>query len=472
MKPRSALIVVAVAALGAAVPPASAEGTGRLHTELAGAYPAADSVHAAEIREIRLRFSTEVQPALSAIALIGPAGAVAVGALEPVPGSESTEVRVALGEPLPSGEYTVEWRTAGPDSHVIRGAYAFSVALPDPVPEDPSGAGPGEEAPPGAEPPEDAGQEPGAATPQEAEPRGEATSIRPYGAGVLVVGWLFFASVLGMVGSVAFRLAVPPRLSDEPHAAARLRARMVSFAWVVLALAALALPARLVVQAGLVAGPDTSALTAAGQLLGGNWGVGWLIELSAVALFGIGLLLTRRDRAGIRPWLAAGAGALLMAMVPAFSGHAVASGPAIVALDSVHVLAAGVWVGGLACLLAVGIPAAVGGGEPSALSATVRGFSSMALPAVGVLALSGVANTVIHLSLPDLLQTDYGRILVLKALVAALAFVIGFYNWRVVQPSLKTDPRASLLRIPAAVELAAGLAVLAVTAALVVTARS
>ena len=84
----------------------------------------------------------------------------------------------------------------------------------------------------------------------------------------------------------------------------------------------------------------------------------------------------------------------------------------------------------------------------------------------------GVVNAVTHLSLSDLLQTDYGRILVLKVLVAALAFVIGFYNWRVVQPSLKTDPRASLLRIPAAVELTAALAVLAVTAALVVTARS
>jgi putative copper export protein len=260
----------------------------------------------------------------------------------------------------------------------------------------------------------------------------------PYGAGALVVGWLFFASVVGMVGSVAFRLVVPARLSGEPHTAARLRAGMVGFAWVVLALAALSIPARMVLQAGLVAGPDGSALAAAGRLLGASWGVGWLIELSAVALFGIGLLLTRKDRAGARPWLVAGVGALLAASVPAL----------------------------------VGVPAAGAGGEPSALASTVRGFSSIALPAVGILVLSGVANTVIHLSLPDLLQTDYGRILVLKALVAALAFVVGFYNWRVVQPSLEKDPRASLLRIPAAVELAAGLAVLAVTAALVVTARS
>jgi copper transport protein len=285
------------------------------------------------------------------------------------------------------------------------------------------------------------------------------------------VGWLFFASVIGMVGSVTFRLVVPTRLKDEPHAAARLRARMVGFAWMVLVLGALAVPARLVLQANLVAGPDGDALAAAGRLLGADWGVGWLVELSAVALFAIGLLLTRRDRAGIRPWLVAGAGALLVAAVPALSGHAAASGPAVMALDSIHVLSAGVWVGGLACLLAVGIPAAVGGGEPSALASTVRGFSAMALPAVGLLVLSGVANTLIHLSLPDLLQTDYGSILVLNVLVAALAFVVGFYNWRVVQPSLETDPRASLLRIPAAVELAAGLAVLAVTAALVVTAR-
>jgi putative copper export protein len=247
---------------------------------------------------------------------------------------------------------------------------------------------------------------------------------------------------------------------------------MVGFAWGVLALAALSVPARLTLQAHLVADPGGSTLAAAGRVLGAAWGGGWFVELSAVALFGIGLLLTRRDRAGVRPWLVAGAGAILAASVPALSGHAAASGPAIVALDSLHVLAAGLWMGGLASLLAVGVPAAVGGGEATALASTVRGFSSIALPAVGTLILTGVVNAVTHLSFSDLLQTDYGRILVLKVLVAALAFVIGFYNWRVVQPSLKTDPRASLLRIPAAVELAAGLAALAVTAVLVVTARS
>jgi putative copper export protein/methionine-rich copper-binding protein CopC len=465
------LLVVAIAALAAMAPSASAHGAGPFHTELTASYPAADSVHTAEIYQIRLRFSTEVQPTLSAITLIGPAGAVAVSTLAAVPGSESTEVRVGLDAPLPTGDYTVEWRTAGPDSHVIRGTYAFSVVLPEPVPGASDEAQRDPEGPLGAEAPGASGQEPAAPTFQDNPPSAGSTVEGPYGAGALVVGWLFFASVLGMVGSVAFRLVVPARLSCEPHTAARVRAGMVGFAWVVLALGALSVPARMVLQAGLVAGPDGSALSAAGRLLGAGWGVGWFIELSAVALFGIGLLLTRRDRAGVRPWLVAGAGALLAASVPALSGHAAASGPAIVVLDSIHVLAAGVWVGGLACLLAVGIPASAGGGEPTALASTVRGFSSIALPAVGILVLSGVVNTVLHLSLPDLLQTHYGRILVLKALVAALAFVIGFYNWRVVQPSLETDPRASLLRIPAAVELAAGLAVLAVTAALVVTAR-
>jgi putative copper export protein/methionine-rich copper-binding protein CopC len=471
LNPGRAALVVALAALGVTAPPASADRTGRIHTELAGAYPAADSVHTSGIHEIRLRFSTEVQPALSAITLIGPAGAIAVGALEAVPGSESTEIRVGLGEPLPSGAYTIEWRTAGPDSHVIRGTYAFSVALPEPVrgaldrvASEPVG-------PPGAEAPGAPGEELPPPTLQDTGFLEGSTAERPYRVSALVVGWLFFASVLGMVGSVSFRLVVPARLTGEPNTAARIRAGMVGLAWVVLALAAMSIPARMILQAGSVAGPDGSALAAAGRLLGARWGVGWLIEVSAVALFGIGLLLTRRDRAGVRPWLAAGAGALLAAFVPALSGHAAASGPAMVALDSIHVLAAGVWVGGLACLLVVGIPAAVGGGEPSALASTVRGFSSIALPAVGILVLSGVANAVKHLSFSDLLQSDYGRILALKALVAALAFVIGFYNWRVVQPSLETDPRASLLRIPVAVELAAGLAVLAVTAALVVTAQ-
>jgi putative copper export protein/methionine-rich copper-binding protein CopC len=440
---------------------AGASGADGFHTELSAAYPAADSVHAVEIREIRLRFSTEVQPSLSAITLMGPRGVVPVGSLEPVPGSGATEIRVGLAEPLGPGSYTVEWRTAGPDSQVIRGSYTFSVDLPR-TEMVPTAAGPDPAAPMEGIAPVPVQQGPSDAS----APEGGF----PYTTSALVGGWLFLASVVGMVGAVVFRLAVPARTGAET--AARLKARMPGFGWLVVALAVGAIPTRMIAQARQVAGPGGNNGDAAIQLLDSTWGTGWLLHVVAMVLFAAGMILARRDRSARVPWAVAGVGALFAAVVPALSGHALAAGAPVALLDTVHVLAAGCWLGGLACLLAVGIPAAAHGeADPSDLVSVVRGFSAVALPAVGILVLTGVANALVHLDLADLLLTGYGRILVLKVLTAALAIAVGFYNWRVVRPALDSDPRPALLRIPVAVELAAGLAVLAVTATLVMTAR-
>lgn len=167
--------------------------------------------------------------------------------------------------------------------------------------------------------------------------------------------------------------------------------------------------------------------------------------------------------------------ALGMCAVPALSGHAWGAEDVravAVASHGVHVLAAGVWMGSLGALLFAGLPAfrAMGGREalPGLLPGLVNAFSRIALVAVGLLVASGVLNAWIHLDrLGQLVSTDYGQSLLLKVGAALAAMALGFYNWRVVRPSLESDPRAGLLRIPATVEFLIGLGVLALTALLV-----
>jgi copper transport protein len=447
-----AIVALSALALGAATAPVRRAAA--FHTELTGAYPAADSAHALEIREIRLRFSTAVQPALSTIALQGPGGEVETGSLEAVAGTGDAEIHVFLPAPLPPGAYTVEWRTAGPDNHVIEGSYGFSVTAPVEVVV----PAPVEQA---AQPQR---------TPSVPSTPGTGTGPTPR---TVAEGWLYLLSLVGMVGTVAFRLGVVGpfgRSEDRAEVAARIGGRTRVLAILAVLLGLCMLPVRLLAQARRVAGADGSALEAAGRVLGSPWGSAWTLGASGTLLFLVGLLSGRGKPAARTPWLVSGLGALLVAMGPALSGHAAAAGPALVALDTVHVLAGGVWLGGLACLVLVGISGAARAGEASTLAPLTARFSAMALPAAIVLVVSGVTNAVDRIALGDLFGSAYGRTLLLKVAVVVGALSLGFYNWRVVRPALEQEGRPGLLRIPASLELVAGLVVLAVTAALVVTA--
>ena len=95
-----------------------------------------------------------------------------------------------------------------------------------------------------------------------------------------------------------------------------------------------------------------------GLLASTVWGRAWVLQVVAVLVAGWGFRRACRptDRKG---WSLALAGAMALAVTPALSGHAVATpnwALLAVAADTVHILAAGGWMGGLAVLLLVGLP--------------------------------------------------------------------------------------------------------------------
>lgn len=101
----------------------------RLHTALEKAVPAVDSTVEEPVSELHLIYTTNVLINLSDVTVAGPGGnELGTGELGYIEGSEEHGLLVPVSSALGVGSYTVSWRTAGPDSHPIRGEYSFTVA--------------------------------------------------------------------------------------------------------------------------------------------------------------------------------------------------------------------------------------------------------------------------------------------------------------------------------------------------------
>ncbi|HEY0154142.1 MAG TPA: CopD family protein [Longimicrobium sp.] len=437
------------------------------HGALRRAQPASGAHLGTVPREIRLTFNENVELAVARIQLIGPDSAeIRLGTLA----LDSPRVLVAaIGGALQAGEYTVAWQIAGADGHPVRGRYSFVIA-------------PGAEglAPPPSLAPAD--QPPPPADPDETH---HNAATFPSGPGFdaesplyVVVRWLTYVGLLGVLGALALRLVVLPAASrlGASALAAPAAARAAGIGLASAALVALAAVLRLYAQSYAMHGPagavDAGLVTT--MLARTTWGWGWIIQAVGTVIALAGFVVARRKGAG---WTLAALGGLALAVAPALSGHASAvprlSGLAIVA-DAVHVLGAGGWVGGLFLLVAAGVPAAMRLPKEErgpAVAALVNAFSPVALVCAAALTVTGLFATWLHVGAPSALwQTDYGRTLLIKLALLATVFGTGAYNWRRLRPALGDEAGAVRLRRSATVEIAAGVLVLLATAVLVATA--
>jgi len=294
----------------------------------------------------------------------------------------------------------------------------------------------------------------------------------------LAVRWLGFVSLLAAIGTVAFNLLVVRRLGEAVPE--RVADRAAYGAWHIAAgaaaLGALTLVARLWLQSRAIFGAEEAfeGERLEALLRGTVWGSGWILQAIATVAYFVGLMVARAPHGRSIGWMGAAFAALLLSAVPALSGHASATerltAVAIVS-DWLHVLGAGVWLGTLATVLLAGFPAAAFAGEGQGISAfarMVRGFSPVALVGAATAGVTGVVNSLFHLSaVSQLWGTWYGRMLVLKLLLLAVVATLGYVNWRRVLPIAETPEGTRRLRRTAAVELANGIAVVLVTAALV-----
>ena len=417
-------------------------------------------------RVIRLTFSEPPQLAFTRVELIGPdSQAVALSALR-VASRDSTGVVVAdvLG-PLRAGRYRITWQITSADGHPVRGTVAFRIAA------DAAGL---------AISPMDSAAS-ATLPPVAADTSGSATPAPETATELAVDSWqyatvrlLTFTGIVVVIGAIVFAMIVVPgthhRVPDlEPAFVVQARSLAARTALAATGALALLLVARLIAQSYAVRGalPDAAFVRA---VLGTPWGAGLL--LSGASLIALAIALWRTRQAA---WKLAVLGALGLALATALSGHAAASGKwTLIAVlsDTLHILAAGGWLGALLVVVVAGVPAMAALpplGRGLALRGMVDAFSPMALAFAGLLAVTGVIAAVLRLGAwSELTGSGYGRLLLLKIGGLVLVLIVGAYNWLRVRPTLDAG-RIGTLRRTAAAELALGFAVLVVTAWLVAT---
>ncbi|MEV6348108.1 cytochrome c oxidase assembly protein [Actinoplanes sp. NPDC051851] len=169
----------------------------------------------------------------------------------------------------------------------------------------------------------------------------------------------------------------------------------------------------------------------------------------------LALAVTVVSRLALARNTAASSALLAMAAVvpPAFTGHAAGSGNHQIAVTSLalHVLAATVWIGGLAGLLAIR--------TTRHLPAAAQRYSRLALACFAATALSGAANATVRLgSWNDLLETRYGVLIMLKIATLAAAGLIGARHRARCLPELAAGRPRAFLRLAAGELLVLGAA--------------
>ena len=171
-------------------------------------------------------------------------------------------------------------------------------------------------------------------------------------------------------------------------------------------------------------------------------------------------------------WTAVSLPSLGLLATWAFAGHASSMRwPEIgVVTDVAHHAAAAAWIAGLAIVGWIVIPTTT----PAVIVPTVRRFSRVAAVSVGVLVVTGLIQTIRLVGTPlDLLDADHGRYLVVKLIVLAGMLAVANLNRRRIDNRLddttKIDQHLGPIRNAVIAEFAIGLAILAITAAMVVS---
>jgi len=425
-------------------------GRAAAHIAVKSSTPAADSTVAGTVREISIVFTQRVEAQYTDLSISDNDGRAFTGIVSAA-GTDGHTFTLTLPRELYSGRYTVHWRAAGRDGHVVADSFHFNVDAPPP----PASA---------------------AAALNNADPDSTVSSLPTSRASIVskpiavLVRWLTFAAILLTIGSGLFRTAVLGRASirhpDATEWDVLLRATRGVALFAAASVLVLLLP-RLLIQSIELNGATQmwNPANIRSMLTSTLWGRGWTLQLIA----GITCLYGAVRATETTGWTILLIGSALLAFSPAFSGHAAAIEQSViitVVSDALHVYAASAWVGVLAVLFIV-VLLNIRTGAP-AIAGLITCFSPLALLGAGIAVITGTVAALAHIGpLSDLWQTAYGRALSLKLTMFAATVTAGFINWRLIRPALDTDRGGRVLRGTSILELAFALLVLLFTAVLV-----
>ncbi len=345
---------------------------------------------------VSLEFDQQLNPTLSHATVIDPTGRRWNGEVD-----SAQEIRVPLATNA-AGVYQVDWTSvSADDGHHIAGTFTFDVGVA------------------------------GAAAPDVAA--NAVPGPQPSDIAIGAIKWVEALSLLFLAGQVLIR-----RLAMRPPA----------LQWVTLSFRAssIALSAGLVVvwaEATVGSGGHSPAEYAA-----------FFNNLSGAALIArlvfeiLTLVAVVRGWRTLPLWLA---GALVML---AAGGHAAGADPAWygITLDAVHLIAAGLWAGGIAALAAVRPP---GGWRSTEARPLLNRFTPVALAAFAATVVAGGLEAITQLgSIQALFNTAYGRVLLVKMVLVACMLPLSAMAWRLKRPRVRVEAALAAGVVAAAALLA------------------
>lgn len=282
---------------------------------------------------------------------------------------------------------------------------------------------------------------------------------------------LSFMGALVCIGAVPARALIrhawrDPALDPVREAAIR---RLTRIAWA----AAISLPVAALFSlhaqaAAMVDDGERLALIHYQVVLGSTWAGAWKAQL-AVGLLTVVAWAPWRGRPFLGPNLAPLAALAIAATFPLMGHPRVVPAGAILGVltTAFHILGASLWLGSLTLVTAVawmGPPE----GRTARVAAIIAGFSPLALAGAALAAFTGVVTAWQTVGgFAPLVQTIYGRTLLLKLGILAFIAALGAYNWRVARPRLDTGHGEAALHRSALAEVLLGVALLVATAFLV-----
>lgn len=305
---------------------------------------------------------------------------------------------------------------------------------------------------------------------------------------LVYVRFFHFAATIAAAGVVFFVvLVLEPAArgaADKARIFKMLRTPLAAIGWSGLTLSIASGAAWLVLNAASMSGQSVADAFSADVLstvlsqttFGNDWLLRFVFACGLAALF----VRSLSAEGGERRWVKATAVALAAAFVGslAWAGHAIGGegveGVLHPAADVLHLIAAAAWLGMLVPLaLLLGLAADDAAALATVRAATLR-FSTLGLVSVGTLLASGIVNTWYLVgSIPALLDTDYGRLVLVKIALFSLMVAVAAVNRQRLTPTLVIDRRAAAiartrrqLRRNATIEASLGAVVIAVVAVL------